>query len=94
MKIEIKEKVQKRARKPQTKWTPNDYKKYLIYIGAQKFKMTQTTVEPATFKEMAEFIGSSDKTEYECYTLHDRMKQKYKTFDNIVEKLKEIYNVK
>lgn len=43
---------------------------------------------------MAKFIGSKDKTEYLCYTFHERVKQKYKTFDDIVKKLKELYNVK
>lgn len=27
------------------------------------------------------------KTAYDCYSLHDRMKQKYKTYENIVQNL-------
>lgn len=48
----------------------------------------EKTIDPILFVNMAKFIGSERKSEYECYTHHDRMKQKYKSFENIVKNLK------
>lgn len=46
------------------------------------------------YVHMAEFIGSENKTYKECYVLHDNMKQRYKSIDNILEQLKILYNIR
>lgn len=43
---------------------------------------------------MAKFIDKEKKTGCSCYNFHDRMKQKYGSFDNIVQQLKHLYDVK
>lgn len=92
MKVEeIKE--EKTDRKKRVIWNKKERRMYLLFICAWKEIFIEKVVDREIYVQMAKFIGSEDKTSYECFTFHDRMKQKYKTYNNIVEHLKEIYKV-